>query len=113
MTAAIKRMLAERAKLEADRAANAKLERKWERLSNEMLAMVDKAAPFIDEGCDPTKWPPSAKLKLTYFIAATSPYPGGEKRALLFVLKMLERGRRLWIEGLHPDPWAENPKVRL
>jgi hypothetical protein len=112
MTTGIKKMLAERAKAEADKEVAAKLEKKWDYLIDETMALVDKAAPSMDEGSDETKWAPSAKLKIYFFVAATSESEGAEKRAMLFVLKMIDKARALWIDGFIADPWAEVPRRR-
>lgn len=109
MSEAIKRMLAERARL-ADRSL--RVEAKWDRITADVFDMIDKAAPFMDEGCGPTKWNPSSKLKILYLTAATSPRPEAGKEAMLFVLQMLDKARSLWVGGLHPDPWADQPRVR-
>lgn len=110
-------MLYRKAKGEADKLAARKketaLDRKWDRIREDTFALIDKAAPFIDEDCPPDKWPPSVKLKLLYFVASTSGIAGGEKRAVKSILQLLDRARRLWVEGLHPDPFAVEPKVRL
>jgi hypothetical protein len=71
-----------------------------------LFHMVDRAAPFMDAGTDPSKWPPSAKLKIAYSIMATG--RSGAREAELWLLSMLDRARALWVAGLHPDPWAEH-----
>lgn len=112
MSKLIKHMLVERAEADALKKSAARIDQKWDGIAESTIAMIDRAAPFMDDGCDPTKWKPSEKLKLLYFVAASSPYDNAEKRAIQFILQMLDKGRKLWTEGLHPDPWADVPKVR-
>src|SRR5690349_7727421 len=99
VTEATKRMLRERLArdLEADTiehdpmSAYAARETMWE--------MIDKAAPFMDEGCAPTKWRPSDLIKITYCALASGRTGPGD--AALWVLEMLNKARGLWVAGLH------------
>ncbi len=101
VTAAIKRMLAERKALLAP-----PTERKYDPYRH-LLEMIDKAAPFMDEGSPSSKWKPSEMLKIAYFIMATGPAHDGQTQGANFVLKMLDIARERWIAGRHPNPWVE------
>jgi hypothetical protein len=93
--------------LERQRRLNAK----WNYIVAETFALIDKAAPFMDEDCAPKKWPPSALLKIAYFALSTSPRHGGEKDATLFILSMLDRARKLWVGGFHPNPFLADEEL--
>lgn len=116
MTAAIKRMLAERAKSVEHSFGSEPLDKNHvvasqQRRSEELMARIDKAAPYIDEG--QTGWLPSTKLKLTYWVAMSSGREGAEFRAIRFIDEMLERARKLFLAGLHPNPWGEESQRRF
>ena len=122
MTDSIKRMLADRAALKAAaRPTEYRIEQGFERgvyrrtkhddLVDEVFQMIDRAAPFMDDGCGPREWPPSVKLKIVYCILVTSDR-AKPRRALQWVLRMLDRARELWVNGLHPNPWSEAPEPR-
>lgn len=108
----IKRMLAERAAAEA-KAAEARKEPPDNATpesiaaTDEMFAIIDKAAPFMDEGSIPSEWRPSDKIKLLYFTIATSPFYTRRKRmeAVRVIGQLLDKSRALWVAGLHPDPF--------
>jgi hypothetical protein len=121
MSEGIKKMLAERAavqkKLAADREGAAyvpKREAAWQKGVDDTFAMIKRAAPFMDEGSDPSKWRPSDRLRMVFCVCST-----GENSAVMrvhafrFVHAMLDRARRLWVNGSHPDPWAKNDKIPL
>lgn len=110
MSEAIKRMLAERAMLKAKR--KYKTPHGYARNVSATLAMVKRAAPFIDENCPADKWPPSTKLQLLYFVAATSPRAEAGKEALITVLELLDRARKLWVAGYYADPFDDHPRLR-
>lgn len=110
MSEGIKRMLAERAALAADLAAPAP--RTYDDALRDMLALIDKAAPYIDEGSPSHRWRPSELIKLAYFAIATSDYRGARKRAVNFVTLHLHRARELWLAGYHPDPFSSPPRPR-
>ena len=84
---------------------------RYDAVIDELFVRIAKAAPFMDEGCPANKWPPSVKLRIAYCALATG--ITSQRKAAIFVDSMLDRARRLWIEGLNPDPWAQEPKVRL
>lgn len=109
MSAAIKKMLADKARMEeAERIALA-VENSPKRLEEQEAAMkmVDLAQPFIDEhATDPTKWPPSALLRIGYYVIATGNKPKG---ALDFVVRHLEIARKRYKAGLDPNPFLGRP----
>lgn len=71
----------------------------------QIFELIDAAAPFMDEGSDPSRWEPSEKLKVRFLAAATR---GGEgwKVAYHAIIDALERHRERWTKGLNPDPFA-------
>ena len=113
MSAGIKRMLAEKSdRAEALEMAR-KLDQKWDQMIEDTMALVDKAAEHIDQDCPPSKLAPSARLKVAFFVLATCSTEGAEKRALLFVLDMLDKARERFRQGFHPDPWPDQPRARI
>lgn len=104
MSGGIKQMLAERAALAAP-----PVERVYDPYEH-LFVMIDKAAPFMDEGCPVGEWPPSHVLKIGYFVMTTG--SSGQKAAGLWVLSMLDLARERWIDGYHPDPTAKEPRRR-
>ncbi len=114
MSPEIKRMLAERAWVEAQRAEAAAQAEVAGAISpdvKELLAMLDRAKPYIDEGCPPNRWPPSALLAITYFILATGPNPDGRSEGAKMLWRMLERARRRFLAGLHPNPLLDDGRA--
>ncbi len=99
MVVGIKRMLAERAALAAP-----PKKRAYDPYAH-LFEMIERAAPFIDEGSPSNKWKPSELLKITYFAMSTGPAIDGQTQGANFVLKMLDRARQNYIDGKHPDPW--------
>lgn len=100
-----KRLVAERAKAEADRLAALDDFKRLETASANVFLMIDKAAPFMDANTPPGHWRPSDKLKMTHCVAETG-LESGPKAAVLFTLQMLDRARLLYVAGLDPDPWS-------
>lgn len=112
MSEGIKRMLAEREKVEARKAAYKRTT--WDDRVDETFALIDRAAPFMDEAFEPGQWKPSTRLKLLYVAAATSPNAHVDRayEATMFIHQMLDKARQLWVNGYHPDPWREIPVPR-
>ena len=108
ITPQLRAMIDARKAAEAKKAGNVQLSKTWNRLAAETLGLIDKAAPFMDEGCPPDKWPPSKLLEITYYAAATCGRSGAEKDALIFIHRMLERARRLWVGGFQPNPFLSD-----
>ena len=100
MTTGIKRMLAERAAL-----ASPPKEKAYDPHVH-LFEMIDRAAPFMDEGSHSNKWRPSELLKISFFMMSTGPSSDGQTHAANYVLKILDRARELYIDGKHPNPWA-------
>jgi hypothetical protein len=69
MSDAIKRMLAERAALEAERAVK-KIPR--DRRTDEIMELIDRRQPELDSRWNGEGWRPSSLLRLRYCIAASS-----------------------------------------
>jgi hypothetical protein len=92
---------------EAERRAFEKSERRWNRIGAVLFARIDRAAPFIDAGCPPDKWSPSALLKIMYCAAATGDRAEGARDAAIAVLDILELARERFRSGLHPNPFLE------
>lgn len=110
MTAAIKRMLAERALLEKKSEAG----RGWENLVTDLFEMIDAAAPFMDEHLKAGSWPPSVLLKIAYLSVATGPTANKQKvrAAFTFVSDMLERSRQMMTAGYVANPFDAEPRLR-
>lgn len=104
MSAEIIRMLAERQALEPRSSA---ISQTSDPDLTELFSMIDRAAPYIDKGADQTKWFPSQLLKLTFCIMASGPNPNGRSEGFRFIWKMLDRARRLFLAGRHPNPFIE------
>lgn len=100
MSEGIKKMLAERAALTKKPETQV--------ISGELFQMIDKAAPFMDEGTPPNEWRASDKLKIAFCLGTTG--TTGFKKSTVFVLKMLQRARERWVAGLHPNPWTKEPQ---
>lgn len=103
MSAGIKRMLAERRALTAKSAP--KPAPTLDPDVADLFSMIDRAAPYIDNDADPARWYPSQLLKLTFLILATGPSPNGRSEGFRLVWKMLDRARRLFVAGRHPNPF--------
>lgn len=88
----------------AKEAKDRELEQRWDQIMADTFELIDKAAPFMDEECPANRWPPSKLLKITYLAASTSGRSGAEKDAAQWVLRMLDRARKLWVAGFHPNP---------
>lgn len=109
----IKKMLAERASVAAKTAAI--LHRQvgdhytpsYRKLIDDIFARIDDAAPYIDEGCPPEKWPPSKRLKLVFWVTVSGPNPHHDRQALAFIEMMLDKARKRFVANLHPNPWLE------
>lgn len=112
----LKRLVAERAareqKTTEQRKALARSERRWGRIRTVLFARIDRAAPWIDEGCPPDKWLPSTLLKLLYFVSATAERPEAVRDATISILKMLELARRRFRNGEHPNPFLETTNAK-
>ncbi len=116
MSEGIKKMLAEKAALRAKRTPppiGDHLSPKGRGAVDSLFEIIDRAAPFMDEGCDPKLWKPSVKLKLLYFVASSSPFYTRRKmiEAYEAINHLLQKSRDLWTAGLHPDPFraVESP----
>lgn len=106
MSAGIKRMLAEKAQLaEQDRVGIALGNTPKKLLEVEAaMKMIDLAQPFIDEyATDPTKWNPSALLRIGYCVIGTGEHP---KDALAFVEAHLTIARKRYLAGKDPNPFG-------
>lgn len=107
MSDGIKRMLREREeRAEAERLQAAMLNSGTALREEEAaMKMIDLAQPFIDEhATDPTKFTPSAKLRIGYCLIGTSAHP---ERALDFVERNLDIARARYKAGLDPNPFLE------
>lgn len=105
MTASIKRMLAEQVAIEARRGAPVVADP-----INDLMDIIDRAAPFIDEQASPNSWRPSLKLKLAFFALGTD--ANGRWAGTSFIERMLDKARQRWIDGFYADPWENEPRVR-
>jgi hypothetical protein len=113
MSEAIKKMLAERAKVAAQVSAISHREVKdfytatYRALVDRIFAKIDLAAPYINDGCPSDKWPPSFRLKAVFWATMSGPNPHHDRVALGFIETMLERARKRWVANVHPNPWLE------
>lgn len=114
MSAAIKRMQAERAQREAYQEPASKVTSRRDERCDAIMELIDQAAPFLDAGpVNPKAWRPSAQLKIGYLVIATSETLGGaELRAERFVSRTLHRARNLYREGFYANPFALAPLKR-
>lgn len=78
-------------------------------MGDEAYALIEKAALFVDEGADQTKWLPSELLKIGYSIAATSNKP---EKAQAWLDLMLRKARRRWLDGYCANPFPNTPMPR-
>lgn len=108
MTAAIKRMLAEQATMSASKTAAGPA---LPAVDEDLLAQVERAAPYIDAGCV-AGWPPSAKLQMWFFAMVTGAGDGDDRRARRWLQRMLDKARDRWLQGLHPNPLLDEPESR-
>lgn len=112
MTAAIQKMMAEKAKEEARIAADIAWQEEAIAISNRPVAgeieeMIRKSAPFMDEHTLPGNWQPSKLLMIAWNIGAAG--TTGPKRADLWAMQMLETARRRYIAGMDPNPFLGRP----
>jgi hypothetical protein len=106
MSAAIKKMLAEREAVKERRRIRVAVENSPKKIEEIAAAMkmVDLAQPFIDEhATDLTKWKPSQLLRIGYCTLATS---DSSKSALQFVERHLGIARERYMAGLDPNPFS-------
>lgn len=111
----IKRMLAERRRAEEDshdRYFGRRLPKPpadFERAKKQLWDRIDRAAPYINQGC--SGWPTSALLKIQFCAVLTSHTCTSEKilASYKFVDDMLDRARELFVAGYIPNPFLDPP----
>jgi hypothetical protein len=69
----------------------------------EFEAMAERATEFLDAGFDGPGWPPSALLRIGFYVLLTGPNPAS---SATFANDTLNTARRLFREGKPCNPFA-------
>ena len=109
MPAAIKRVMAEHARA-AEIAASKRLVYDD---TDDIMDLIDAAAPFIDEKYEGGQYSggrPSLKLAIQFFILGYG--SNGQWAGIGYVNRMLDRARERWLAGYYANPFEKEPVLR-